>query len=173
MPPPTIAIGEWPKRCSRASAITGSSDADVQARRRRIEADVRRHALRVANRSGEPVGRVVTPGRATPVRRRDSWHRSSATGYYTSRWRSARRARPARRCVATGVGAVAGGGAYGYLYERHALAVDARDVPVVGLPPALAGLRIGLLTDVHRSRWVSHEDVGARGHAADGASSPI
>ena len=32
---------------------------------------------------------------------------------------------------------------------------------VVGLPPALAGLRIGLLTDVHRSRWVSDDDVAA------------
>ena len=36
---------------------------------------------------------------------------------------------------------------------------DARDVPVDGLPPALAGFRIGFLTDVHRSRWVSHDDV--------------
>ena len=26
VPPPTIAIGEWPKRCSRASPITVSSD---------------------------------------------------------------------------------------------------------------------------------------------------
>jgi predicted MPP superfamily phosphohydrolase len=32
-------------------------------------------------------------------------------------------------------------------------------VPVAGQPPALAGLRIGLITDVHRSRWVSHDDV--------------
>jgi predicted MPP superfamily phosphohydrolase len=32
-------------------------------------------------------------------------------------------------------------------------------VPVAGLPPSLAGLRIGLLTDVHRSRWVSADDV--------------
>ena len=32
-------------------------------------------------------------------------------------------------------------------------------VPVAGLPPALAGLRVGLLTDVHRSLFVSHEDV--------------
>jgi predicted MPP superfamily phosphohydrolase len=32
-------------------------------------------------------------------------------------------------------------------------------VPVAGWPPALAGLRIGFLTDIHRSRFVSHEDV--------------
>ena len=54
---------------------------------------------------------------------------------------------------------VAGAGAYGYSYERHELGVTRATVPVAGLPPALAGLRIGLLTDVHRSRWVSHEDV--------------
>src|SRR5213082_2637183 len=54
--------------------------------------------------------------------------------------------------VATGVGAVAGTGAYGYVYERHDLEVTRATVPVVGL-------RIGLLTDVHRSQWVSHDDV--------------
>jgi len=61
--------------------------------------------------------------------------------------------------VATGVGTVAGGAAYGYLYERHALEVTRATISVIGLPPALGGLRIGLLTDVHRSRWVSHDDV--------------
>lgn len=61
--------------------------------------------------------------------------------------------------VATGVGAVAGTGTYGFLYERHRLDVTRADVPVTGLPNALAGLRIGFLTDIHRSRWVSHDDV--------------
>jgi len=64
-----------------------------------------------------------------------------------------------RALVATGAGAIAGTGAYGYLYGRHELELTSATVPVVGLPPALAGLRIGLLTDVHRSRWVSHDDV--------------
>src|SRR5262249_7155237 len=32
-------------------------------------------------------------------------------------------------------------------------------VPVRGLPLALEGLRVGMITDIHRSRWVSHEDV--------------
>jgi uncharacterized protein len=63
--------------------------------------------------------------------------------------------------VTAGVGVVGGGGAYGYLYERHALTLTELDVPVNGLPQALSGLRVGLLTDVHRSRWVSHEDVTA------------
>jgi predicted MPP superfamily phosphohydrolase len=58
-----------------------------------------------------------------------------------------------------GVSAVAGAASYGYLYERHQIEVTRADLPVVGLPPALAGFRIGFLTDVHRSRWVSHADV--------------
>ena len=32
-------------------------------------------------------------------------------------------------------------------------------VPVTGLPSALAGLRIGLITDIHRSQFVSQDDV--------------
>jgi predicted MPP superfamily phosphohydrolase len=61
--------------------------------------------------------------------------------------------------LATGVGSVSGTGAYGYLYGRHELEVTYATVPVSALPPALAGLRIGLMTDVHRSRLVSHTDV--------------
>jgi predicted MPP superfamily phosphohydrolase len=64
-----------------------------------------------------------------------------------------------RTLVGAGVSAVAGVGSYGYLYERHEIEVTRADVPVVGLPPALAGFRIGFLTDLHRSRWVSHDDV--------------
>jgi uncharacterized protein len=61
--------------------------------------------------------------------------------------------------VATGVGVIGGTSGYGFLYERRALTITESDVPVAGLPPALAGLRIGLLTDIHRSRWVSEDDV--------------
>jgi len=63
--------------------------------------------------------------------------------------------------VASGVGAATGTSAYGYLYSRHQLQVTRETIIVAGLPPALGGLRVGLLTDVHRSRWVSHEDVDA------------
>jgi uncharacterized protein len=62
--------------------------------------------------------------------------------------------------LATGVGTITGIGSYGYLYERHDLELTRANVPVIGLPPELAGLRIGLMTDVHRSRWVSADDVG-------------
>jgi predicted MPP superfamily phosphohydrolase len=61
--------------------------------------------------------------------------------------------------AATGVGALSGAGAYGYFYERHALEVTRATVPVAALPPTLAGLRVGLITDVHRSGLVPHEDV--------------
>ena len=64
-----------------------------------------------------------------------------------------------KACVATGVGAVAGTGAYGFLYGRHELAITHETLAFNGLPHGLNGLRVGLLTDVHRSRWVSHEDV--------------
>jgi predicted MPP superfamily phosphohydrolase len=61
--------------------------------------------------------------------------------------------------LAAGVGGVTGGSAYGFLYARHQLGVTRESIGVSGLPAALDGLRIGLLTDIHRSRWVSHEDV--------------
>src|SRR5581483_1523119 len=67
--------------------------------------------------------------------------------------------------VASGVGAVTGTASYGYFYGRHELSVTRETVAVARLPHALAGVRIGLLTDVHRGRFVPHEDV-ARAVAA-------
>src|SRR5215470_7592652 len=81
-----------------------------------------------------------------------------ATSYYTSEMAVTRRA-VLKGAFATGVGALTGTTAYGFFYGRHGLEVTRTTVPVIGLPQALDGLRIGLLTDVHRSRWVSHEDV--------------
>jgi predicted MPP superfamily phosphohydrolase len=64
-----------------------------------------------------------------------------------------------RSATAISVGALAGVGAYGVAYERHHLSRIVRDVPVRGLPPALDGLRIGMITDVHHSAVVSAADV--------------
>lgn len=61
--------------------------------------------------------------------------------------------------LASGVGLVTGTFAYGSVYERHQLGRTDMDLPVSGLPPALDGLRIGLITDVHHSATVSAEDV--------------
>ena len=58
-----------------------------------------------------------------------------------------------------GAAAVAGVGAYGFFDERRAIGLTESVVSVSGLPAELAGLRIGLLTDVHRSQWVSADDV--------------
>src|SRR5262245_34415157 len=61
--------------------------------------------------------------------------------------------------VGSGAAVVTGAGAYGFFDERHALGLTEAVVPVTGLPPELAGLKVGLLTDVHRSQWVSADDV--------------
>src|SRR4029078_4807365 len=56
-------------------------------------------------------------------------------------------------------GGIARPAAFGFLYGRHHLELTRAQIDVSAMPPALDGLRIGLLTDIHRSRWVSHEDV--------------
>jgi len=61
--------------------------------------------------------------------------------------------------LATTVGALTGTSVYGVAYERHHLGVTAAALPVSGLAPALDGLRIGLVTDVHHSRMVPADDV--------------
>ena len=61
--------------------------------------------------------------------------------------------------LASGVGGATGSTAYGFLYARHALEVTEATLPVRRLPESLAGLRIGLITDIHRSYWVGHESV--------------
>src|SRR5262245_42006094 len=70
--------------------------------------------------------------------------------------------------AASSVGIVGGTGAYGYLYGRHQLEITRTDVAVDGLSPGLGGLRIGLLTDIHRSVLVSHDDVSAAVNALMG-----
>lgn len=64
-----------------------------------------------------------------------------------------------RALAATGVGLAVGPVAYGAAYARHRLVRLDSEVPVSGLPPALDGLRIGLITDIHHSATVSAADV--------------
>jgi hypothetical protein len=64
-----------------------------------------------------------------------------------------------RAILATGVGVVAAPFAYGSAYERHRFVRVEQDLAVSGLPHALDGLRVGLLTDVHHSASVTPEDV--------------
>jgi len=86
---------------------------------------------------------TLRPGRGRPERSRGAITRRAAI----------------KTLVATGVGAVGGTGIYGFAYGRHELEVTRATVPVSGLAEPLRGLRIGLITDIHRSRWVSHDDV--------------
>jgi len=61
--------------------------------------------------------------------------------------------------LATAVGAVTGAAAYGIGFERHHLGVTSAELPVSGLAPALDGLRIAFLTDIHHSIMVPADDV--------------
>jgi predicted MPP superfamily phosphohydrolase len=60
---------------------------------------------------------------------------------------------------AAAIGGAAGGVAHGFLYERHHIELTRAAFPVPGLPEALRGVRLGVLTDIHRSQTVSHEMV--------------
>ena len=59
--------------------------------------------------------------------------------------------------AAAGIGTLTGAAAHGHLYERHRIEVTRETIAVSGWPPALSGLRIGLLTDLHRSQTVGGE----------------
>ena len=61
--------------------------------------------------------------------------------------------------LATTVGAVTGGAVYGIGYERHRLQLTEATLDVSGLSPALDGLRIAFLTDIHHSAMVPADDV--------------
>ena len=61
--------------------------------------------------------------------------------------------------AAAGIGATAGAVAHGYLYERFDIGLTRETLEVSGLPSALSGIRIGFITDLHRSDTVSHEMI--------------
>lgn len=63
--------------------------------------------------------------------------------------------------MATAAGVAVGRIGYGVVYERHQIRLERKDLLVVGLPPALDGLRVGLITDIHSSETVPDEDIEA------------
>lgn len=63
--------------------------------------------------------------------------------------------------AAAGIGLVTGALDHGYVYQRRHLVVTRETIQVSGLATALSGLRIGFLTDLHRSQAVSHEMADA------------
>ena len=83
---------------------------------------------------------------------------SASTGLPQTGWRDGLTRREMLQALAAvGIGTVAGTGAHGFFYERHRLEVTRLTAAVSGLPDALSGLRIGFLTDLHRSRSVPHD----------------
>ncbi len=61
--------------------------------------------------------------------------------------------------VVGAAGLAVGSAAYGFVYERHRVALERATVPVVTLPRGLEGLRIGLLTDIHHGRYLREEEI--------------
>ena len=81
VPPPTIAMGLWPNRCMRASAIIGSSEPTCRLAAVGIEADVERQLLAAPAHRGA-LRWTRTPAPATAVPRTRLWtssHRSKTT----------------------------------------------------------------------------------------------
>lgn len=63
--------------------------------------------------------------------------------------------------AATAVGATVGAANHGFVYERRQFEVTHETLAVSGLSPALAGLRVGFLTDLHRSDMVTRDMAAA------------
>jgi len=59
----------------------------------------------------------------------------------------------------TGAGSATGTVAYGVAYARHQIGVTHASLRVSGLPAALDGLRLGLVTDLHHSAMVPAADI--------------
>src|SRR5262249_51143247 len=132
--------------------------------------------------SGRPVVRLQSSSRAvvrevsTGDSRAERARRSPRVNYtvpaltYSSTMPNAGRPGGLRRrdllkgCAAAGIGAITGGAAYGFMYERHHVGLTRATLEVSGWSEGLSGLRVGFITDVHRSRTVSHEFIA---HAVD------
>jgi predicted MPP superfamily phosphohydrolase len=74
-----------------------------------------------------------------------------------------------RGALAGTIGACAGATSYGIAYERHRVGLTEAALAVSGLPHALDGLRVALITDVHHSHLVPAADVSEAVSLALGA----
>jgi uncharacterized protein len=63
--------------------------------------------------------------------------------------------------AAAGIGALTGAATHGYVYGRRHIELTRKTMRVSGLPAALAGLRLGFLSDLHRSQTVPHDLIDA------------
>jgi uncharacterized protein len=88
--------------------------------------------------------------------------------FYLFRWlanRASPEHSPSRRRLIQAAGAVAVGApfatvGFGSFIERTRFEIKEVDLPIPGLHPDLEGLRIGQLTDLHVSPWLSVRDAG-------------
>ena len=126
--------------------------ADMETGRGRIESDVPRQSL-AREDVAKPFRGAVDE--AAPLKLAIEVHEPLL---YNPAMVLSRRAL-LKGALATTVGAATGTAAYGIGYERHNIGVTQAALSVSGLPPALDGLRIALLTDVHHSRMVPADDV--------------
>jgi uncharacterized protein len=75
--------------------------------------------------------------------------------------------------AASGIGLGTGTLAYGALYERHQLELARHTVVLQACPPALDGLTIGLITDVHHSATLSAAAIDAAVHLLQAESPDV
>ena len=187
---PTIAIGEWPNALQPRQAHHRQQRSDVKTRRGRVETDVGRDAL-LREHVGQAFGRVVHHVRATRTRLKRvvidvSWGRPASCDGGTPDAEAAKRFTiaaygddpprgPQRRSSSRRRRRDRRNRAHGYLYGRHELDVTRRRLlPVNGLPPALVrAAHRPASTDVHRSRWMSDDDVARAVNMLLIASVPI
>ena len=87
--------------------------------------------------------------------------RRSAHGHSAQKPASFSRRDLLRGAAAAAVGTVVGTADYGYVYARHRVGLTRANVRVSGLSPELDGLRIGFLTDLHRSDTVGPDLAAA------------
>ena len=143
----------------------GQQRADVKARRRRIEADVRPSRESFANRSGQALRSRRRPARATSALRRDcSYDVGDASVAEPSRITIAVDGhqppqRAEERCSPPASESSPAGAPTGFSTGAMPSSSRERSCRCLDCRPHWPDLRIGLITDVHRSQWVSAEDV--------------
>ena len=143
--------------------------SDVEARRGRVEADIGGDLL-AREQLARPLGRLVHHASPFEFAEQIVGHRATCAlccarhpprvsvraqnCYYTMTVRAPTRRDLLKAAAAAAAGTVVGGGLYGFLRGRRRVEASHAVLPIRDLPPALAGLRIGLISDVHRSPQV-------------------
>lgn len=97
----------------------------------------------------------------------------SVTGYNRAVARRLSRRQFLRWTLGGLVAAGVGGPAYALLIEPDWLALERVEITLEGLPPRLAGLRLALLSDLHRGPYVEPPLIGRAVELAQGAAADL